>query len=206
MSVQRPRVTSAVAPLMLRRVAAIAVIVIGGYFVLRSIAIEEAERDTRERVQLEGRLIEAAGLTDDVLKRKPDALRKLDDLVQTQILGESVVRVKLWARDGTILYSDEPALIGQRFELGEEEQELFETGGADAELSDLSEPENRYERQEGKLLEAHAPIRTPNGTPVLFETYQRFDAVSASGERLLRALAPTLAAALVVLLLVQVPL
>ena len=65
------------------------------------------------------------------------------------------MRVKLWSRDGTILYSDEPALIGQRFELGEDERELFATGGAEAELSDLAEPENRYERQEGKLLEAH---------------------------------------------------
>ena len=41
---------------------------------------------------------------------------------------------------------------------------------------------------------------------MLFETYQRFDALSASGERLLRALAPTLLGALLVLLLFQVPL
>ena len=63
--------------------------------------------------------------------------------------------MKIWSRDGRILYSDEPAIIGQRFGLGAEERELFTTGGADAELSDLSQPENRYERQEGKLLEAH---------------------------------------------------
>ncbi len=103
------------------------------------------------------------------------------------------MRVKLWTRDGTILYSDEPradraALRARR----RRSAELFETGGADAELSDLAEPENRYERQEGKLLEAHTPIRTPDGTPVLFETYQRFGAVSASASRLLRALAPPL--------------
>jgi signal transduction histidine kinase len=206
MSVQRPRVTSAVARFMLGSVAAIAVIVIGGYFVLRSIAIEEAERDTRERIQVEGRLVEAAGLTDDVLKRKPDALRQLDEVVQSQILGESVVRVKLWARDGTILYSDEPKLIGQRYELEAEDLELFETGGADAELSDLSEPENRYERQDGKLLEAYTTIRTPNGTQLMFETYQRFDSVSANATRVMRAFAPALIAGIVVLLLVQLPL
>jgi signal transduction histidine kinase len=96
--------------------------------------------------------------------------------------------------------------VGQRFALGPDELGLFAAGGADAELSDLTKPENRYERQEGKLLEAHTAIRTPNGTPVLFETYQRFDALSASGHRLLKALAPTLVAALAVLLLVQVPL
>ena len=201
-----PRVAPAVGRFVLGSLAAIAVIAIGGYFALRSVAIDEAERDTRERVLIEGRLVETA-LSEGVIKGDPGALAHLDDLVQTQILGESVVRVKLWARDGTILYSDEPALIGQQFELGEEEQELFETGGADAELSDLSEPENRYERQEGKLLEAHAPIRTPDGgTQVLFEIYQRFGSVSASASRLLRAFAPPLLGGLVVLLLFQVPL
>src|SRR4051795_4290978 len=204
--VQRPRASSAIARFMLGSLAAIAVTVVGGFFVLRSIATSEAERDTRERVLVEGRLIEAAGLTDGVLTGDRGALAKLDDIVQSEVLGESVVRVKVWARDGTILYSDEPALIGRKFALGDEEQELFETGGADAELSDLQKPENRYERQEGKLLEAHTPIRTDKGRQVLFETYQRFSAVSASASRLLRALAPPLIGGVLVLLLFQVPL
>ena len=84
------------------------------------------------------------------------------------------MRVKLWTRDGRILYSDAQELIGRRFSLGEEERALFDRGGVEAELSDLSKPENRFERQEGKLLEAHAVIRTPDSrTPVLFEIYQR---------------------------------
>jgi signal transduction histidine kinase len=191
---------------MLGSLAAIAVTVIGGFFVLRSIAVSEAQRDTRARVQIEGRLVEAAGLSDGIFNRDPAALAKLDDVVQSQILGESVVRVKVWAPDGTILYSDEPALIGQKFALGDEEGELFETGGAEAELSDLSRPENRYERQEGKLLEAYTPIRTDGGRQVLFETYQRFSAVNASASRLLGALAPPLVGGVLVLLLFQVPL
>jgi two-component system NarL family sensor kinase len=202
---RRTSIASAVSRYLISSLAAIAVIVIGGFFALRSVTVHEAERDTRERVVLEGRLVETA-LTDGVLTGDPEALAQLDDLVQGQILGESVVRVKLWTRDGTILYSDEPALIGSRFELGEEERELFSTGGADAELSDLSEPENRFERQAGKLLEAHTVIRTREGTPVLFETYQRFSSVNASATRLLRALAPPLLGGLLVLLLVQVPL
>ncbi len=190
---------------MLGSLAAIAVVVIGGFFVLGSVATEEAERDIRERVVIEGQLV-ATALTDGVLSGDTDALADVDNVVQTQILGESVVRVKLWAADGTILYSDEPALIGQRFELGEEEAELFETGGADAELSDLAEPENRYERQEGELLEAHTAIRTAEGTQVLFEIYQRFSSINASASRLLGALAPPLLGGLLVLLLFQVPL
>ncbi|HEY4095706.1 MAG TPA: ATP-binding protein [Baekduia sp.] len=201
-----PSATSAVARFMLGSLAAIAVVVIGGFFALRSVTVREAERDTRERVVLQGALVEGSGLRDGILTGDPAARIHLDDVVQGRLLSPSVVRVKLWSRDGRILYSDEPAIIGKRFGLGAEERELFTKGGSDAELSDLTKPENQYERQEGKLLEAHTVIRTPNGTPVLFETYQRFDALSASGSRLLRALAPTLLAALAVLLLVQAPL
>ena len=62
------------------------------------------------------------------------------------------------------------SLVGRRRDrgqhrggLGAEERELFGTGGAEAEVSDLAKPENRYERPQGKLLEAHTPIRTPDG-------------------------------------------
>jgi signal transduction histidine kinase len=198
---------SPVVRFLLGSLAAMAVVVVGLFFALRSVTISDAERDTRERVQLDGRLIESAGLSNGVLKGDPEALAKLDDLVQGQVMSEdSIVRVKLWARDGRVLYSDEPKLIGQRYTLGNEEMELFETGGADAEISDLSAPENRYERQEGKLLEAHTPIRTPDGTQVLFEIYQRFGSVSANAARLLRQLVLPLAAGLFVLLLFQLPL
>jgi len=191
---------------MLASFAAIAVIVIGGFFALRQVATDEAERGTRERVVAEARLVEAAGLEDGILRGDPAAIERLDSLVLGQIVTGSVVRVKLWSKDGTILYSDEPALIGQRFALGEEELHLFASGGADAELSDLSEPENRYERPQGKLLEAHTTVRMPDGTQLLFEIYQRFGSVSASAERLLGALAPPLLGGVLVLLLLQLPL
>jgi two-component system NarL family sensor kinase len=201
-----PRTSSAVLRFMLGSLVAIAVVVAGGYFALRSVTIHQAERDTRSRVELQGALVESAGLGDGVLRGDRRSLARLDDVVAGQLLSPSVVRVKLWTRDGRILYSDEPAIIGRRFGLGADERELFSTGGAQAALSDLSKPENAYERQEGRLLEAHTVIRTPNGTPLLFETYQRFDALSASGHRLLKSLAPTLLAALLVLLLFQAPL
>ena len=201
-----PSTSSAVMPFMLGSLAAMAVVVVGGFFALRSIAIDEAERDTREQVQIQGRLVESAGLSNGVLREDPGALARLDSLVLGQILDESVMRVKIWSQDGRILYSDQPALIGERYRLDAEDRRLFREGGAEAEVSELSAPENRYERQEGKLLEAYTPIRTPNGTQVMFEIYQRFGSVSASGARLLEALVPPLIGGLVVLLLFQVPL
>ena len=66
---------------MLGSLAAIAVVVVGGFFALRSVTVDEAERDTRERVEAEGRLVEAAGLTDGVLRGDRRALARLDDVV-----------------------------------------------------------------------------------------------------------------------------
>jgi two-component system, NarL family, sensor kinase len=203
----RDSTTWAVSRFMFGSLVAIAVVVVGGFFSLRPVTIHEAERDTRELARLEGHLVEVAGLSEGVLDGDRQALETLDNLVSEQILNESVVRVKLWTRDGRILYSDAQELIGRRFRLGEDEQALFDGGGVEAELSDLSKPENRFERQEGKLLEAHTVIRTRGSkTPVLFEIYQRFGSVNSNAGRLLSALAPPLIAGLLVLLLFQAPL
>src|SRR3954453_17541397 len=89
-----PRVSSAVTRFMLGSLAAIAVVVVGGFFALRSVTIREAERDTRGRVELQGALVESAGLSDGILTGDPAALAKLDDLVAARLLSDSVVRVK----------------------------------------------------------------------------------------------------------------
>jgi signal transduction histidine kinase len=191
---------------MLGSLIALAVVLVGGFFSLRNIAITQAERDTRERVRIEGDLVASAGLDEAVLRRDHAALQKLDDLVEGKILNNSVVRVKIWTRDGRIIYSDEHRLENQRFQLGSDELALFKSGGVDAELSDLTKPENRFERPQGKLLEAHTVIRTKSGTPVLFEIYQKFDSVSQNAGHLLGALAPPLLGGLAVLMLFQAPL
>jgi signal transduction histidine kinase len=201
-----PSIRSAVSRFILGSLASILVVVIGGFFSLRAVTVHQAERDTRARVELQGALVESAGLSDGVLRGDRRAIERLNDVVVARLLSPDVVRVKIWSHSGRILYSDEPRLIGRQFKLGTDELELFSDGGADADLSDLTRPENRFEREQGKMLEAHTVIHTPNGTPVLFETYQHFDSLSASGHRQLRALAPTLLAALLLLLLLQVPL
>ena len=43
------------------------------------------------------------------------ALARLDRAVRGRVLRDAVVRVKVWAPDGRILYSDGPRLIGRRY-------------------------------------------------------------------------------------------
>jgi signal transduction histidine kinase len=73
-------------------------------------------------------------------------------------------------------------------------------------VSDLTRPENRFERRYGKLLEVYLPIRGPGGQPLLFETYERYSSVAASGRRVWERFAPAILGTLLVLWIVQLPL
>jgi two-component system, NarL family, sensor kinase len=185
--------------------AALVVALVGGYFVLRSVAIDEAKRQTRTRVQETAQLVEAA-VGDGLVSGRPHAVRAVDDVVVGRVLSNSIVRVKIWSPDGRVLYSDEPAEIGGHYPLDEEQHRLLRDGGAQVEVTDLNRPENALDRQQGKLIEAYTRIRTPAGTPLLFEIYQRFGSVTAEARRLLRALAPPILGAVALILLVQAPL
>jgi two-component system NarL family sensor kinase len=200
-----PTVRSVLVRFALGSAAAIAVVVVGGYFALRSVATDEAKRNTRTRVQEAGALVEGS-IQQGLLTGKPAAIAAVDDVVFGRVLSSSIVRVKIWSPDGRVLYSDDAAQIGGHFPLGADEQALLRTGGADVSVSSLTRPENRLDRGQGKLLEAYTRIRTPAGTPLLFEVYQRFGSVTDSARRLLRALAPTILGAIALIVLIQVPL
>lgn len=185
--------------------AASVVAVVGGYFVLRSVAIDEAKRQTRTRVVETAKLLEAT-VTDGLLSGRARDLNAVDSVVVGRILSGSIVRVKIWSAGGRVLYSDDQAEIGGRYALDAEQHRLLRGGGAKVEVTDLSRPENTLDRQQGKLLEAYTRIRTPSGTPMLFEIYQRFGSVTADARRLLEALAPPILGAIGLILLIQVPL
>ena len=114
--------------------------------------------------------------------------------------------MKVWSADARVIYSDEPRLIGRRFQLEPEERALLGGHGVHAQLSSLAGPENRFERGYRKLLEVYVPIRDRRGRPLVFEAYQRFGVVSASARRLWLAFAPALLGGLAVLWLITLPL
>jgi signal transduction histidine kinase len=153
----------------------------------------------------EAELVEGT-VKDGLLKGDAKAVRAVDDVVVGRVLGSSIVRVKIWSPGGRVLYSDEAAEIGGRYALDAGQHRLLRNGGSEVEVTDLNRPENALDRQQGKLLEAYTRIRTPNGTPLLFEIYQRFGSVTADARRLLAALAPPILGAIGLILLVQAPL
>ncbi len=200
-----PTARSVLILFVLGSAAAIAVAVIGGYFALRSVALDEAKRETRTKAEEAGQLVETT-LGEGVLTGNSDALAALDDVVVARILSDSVVRVKVWSADGRVLYSDDPAQIGGQYALDAGQRELLRDGGVEVEVSDLSRPENALDRAHGDLIEAYLRIRTPSGTPVLFEIYERSQSVTANARRLLGALAPPILGAILLIVLIQAPL
>jgi signal transduction histidine kinase len=185
-----------------------AVLVIGGVvaWVVRRDATANAISEARDLTISEGRTAVAPILRDGILTGDPAAVAAVDDVVRSRLLSDRVVRVKVWAPDGTILYSDDTSLIGRRFTLGGDEVEALENGAAHAERSDLSAPENVGERSFKELLEVYDGLRTPSGRPVLFEAYLRFSSVSRQVNQTTTSVLPALAAGLALLFLIQIPL
>jgi len=174
----------------------------------RQVGSTEAVRDAKQVTRLAGKGIVEPNLTPGVLAGDPAALRRLDRVVHERVRQDGIVRVKIWAADGEVghvVYSDEPRLIGQRFDVDERERAALR-GGVAASVSDLHQRENRFEVKSSKLLEVYLPIKGPDGRPLLFEAYQTFGAVSASGRRLWLSFAPALLGGLLLLQIVNLPL
>jgi signal transduction histidine kinase len=185
----------------------LATVLIGllGVAALRHTGTGEAIRNAKQVTRLAGEGIVAPAISPGVLRGRPAALARLDAVVRRRVRRDGIVRVKLWRADGTIIYSDEPRLIGRRYPFGADEAAALRGGRVEAAVSDLSRPENRFERGRGTLLEVYLPIHGPRG-PLLFEAYQRFASVSASGRRLWLAFAPALVGGLLLLELINLPL
>ena len=196
----------AVLQFALSALAAVVLLGIVGVELLRRTGTDEAIRDAKEQTALAGRGIVAPYVTAGVVRGDPDALARLDRIVRTRVLNDRLIRIKLWTADGRIVYSDEPRLIGSRYELDPDDLASLRSGKVDADVSDLDAPENRFERGRGKLLEVYMPVRTAQGRPLLFEAYLTFSSVSASGRDLWRAFLPALLVALLLLYLAQLPL
>jgi two-component system, NarL family, sensor kinase len=168
-------------------------------------ATAEAIRDARTLTNLEAGDVVGPLLTDAALVPGPER-DALDAVVRSRVLGSWIVRVKIWDAGGHVVYSDDRALIGQRFTLPDDEREVLRSGATVAEVSDLNEAENVDERHFGKLLQVYRGVRTTEGTPLLFETYQPYAVISETSSRMWLGSLPVLLGGLALLYLLQAPL
>lgn len=210
-------VPRAVGAFLLAALLVLTVIGVALGFIQRAAATNEAIREARTLTEQKVNWVVGPLLTDELLdpQRGPDrelvrtpAYDRLDRAVNDRVLGGGIVRIKVWDQDGQIVYSDDDDLVGQRFDLPAEEREVLEGKPSLAEVTNLDEEENVAEARDfgQRLLQVYHRVDTPQDTPLLFETYQRYEGVEAASQRLWEASLPVLVSGLVLLYLVQAPL
>ncbi len=95
----------------------------------------------------------------------------LVDLFRELLSLGNVFRVKIWGRDGTVLWSDQSELIGQKFPDNEGFQEAMD-GTVAAENAALEKAENIQERNRGVTLEIYVPVFRNGGAVGVVEVYE----------------------------------
>jgi signal transduction histidine kinase len=129
-----------------------------------------------------------------------------DRLARERLMVANVERLKIWNADGEIVYSDQSDLVGQKFTLGEDARAVLASGGSEADLSDLRNPENRFEVNDDGLLEVYTRIQTKSGRPLLFEVYYSADKIAAGTETIFDEFRPITLGGLLLLGLLTFPL
>jgi two-component system, NarL family, sensor kinase len=190
-------------------IAGTLVVVIGvavaGAFASRRVAEREAVTDAAHTTDLIARQVVQPAITNGLVSGSPAALAAFGRVVRLQVLSPSLVRVKLWTAAGRIVYSDEPRLIGKTFPLGRPERAALVRPVVHAEVSDLQQPENRFERGRGKLLEVYRPVWAPSGQPLLFETYSPYRQVTQRTGELWRGFAGITISSVLILVVLLLP-
>ncbi|HEX8598352.1 MAG TPA: ATP-binding protein [Chloroflexia bacterium] len=77
------------------------------------------------------------------------------------ISGSGLVKIKIWNRDGMVIYSDDPDLVGEQYGVSDDLRAVL-GGTPSADISSLEEAENTTEKGYGQLLEVYTPLRLPN--------------------------------------------
>jgi signal transduction histidine kinase len=182
------------------------VVAIGTVQLSRRAADDEAINDARSTTELLATSVVQPAIPRGLAAGRPGAVDRFDRTALRRLLVGDVLRIKIWTADGRIVYSDETRLIGDRFPLGDDELEVLHEGTSDAEISDLSEPENRFEPKDRSLVEVYTRVRSPEGEPLLFEAYYSATDIARRRQQVYDAFQPITLGGLLVLAAIAAPL
>jgi signal transduction histidine kinase len=97
--------------------------------------------------------------------------------------SEETIRIKVWSKDGTIIYSDDENIVGENFK----ENIRFQTsidGQLTSEIKNPVDPENVSELGYSQLMEIYVPIWLDSTEPVgVIELYCTMDSTNESVEQ-----------------------
>lgn len=175
-----------------------------GTLAARALAEREAVNDAAMIAGVIAAAVVQPALNEALHEGDPQAVARFDRAVRDTVLGEDVVRVKLWRPDGRILYADEPQLVGRTFALSDTERTALERRETHAEISDLEKSENAFEPGD-RLVEVYRPVSFPDGSIALFEIYLSYAPVGSRTTQLWTGFAGVTAASLLLFVLLVTP-
>lgn len=114
-------------------------------------------------------------LTADDLKAAlaEDRYREVDALIKDSLLSANIVRIKIWNRDGLLVYSDDKNIMGKTFPIEVDLEEAFR-GEVATDISNLEAEENIEERGKySHLFEIYVPLEPVDSEQILgaYEVY-----------------------------------
>ena len=136
-------------------------------------AVDEAVRTTEAVVR---------GYVDPLVTVQGFQGGAIDAQLSRLVASGKILRIKIWAPNGTVMYSDLAALRGRQFPVGDELGEALE-GTVATEFSSATADENVFERGlADRFLEIYLPIRELAGGQVLgaYEIYEDAAPIEAS--------------------------
>ncbi|GAA2738939.1 hypothetical protein GCM10009867_32810 [Pedococcus aerophilus] len=199
-------VRHAVLRYLLYGAVALVVVSVPTFVALSRIAEHHALQSAAEDGASIARRLLAPAVTAGLLAADPDAIAAMDRRLTGRMSDGSLARVKIWTRDGTIIYSDEHSLIGRRYPSNPDLAGLVPGAPPVSAISDLDEPENVFERASGGLVEVYTLPVSTNGIDVVYEMYFPLVRVERERNQLVSQMVPVGMLALGTLALSQLPL
>lgn len=167
---------------------------------------EQVTGESQAETHAIARSVVAPLVNEAVRDGDPAALARLDQAVRARMKGSSLLRIKVWNAQGRVLYSDETQLIGKKFPLDRDDLQVLRSTGGETSVSDVSRPENQFERGLGTVIEAYVGMRDANGRPMLVEVYTSAAGLHARERALSHRVTAVSLGALAFLALLLVPL
>jgi hypothetical protein len=133
---------------------------------------------------LSNRVMSQLGPGDFLTPMGDDRYAEFDRFVQESVVSARTARIKIWNREGTVIYSNDRLQVGQTF-LPKENLRQALKGNVSRELSVPKDVENVFERLLGTLIEVYVPVRFPGSPEVVgaFEIYQYYSPFKAFVDR-----------------------
>lgn len=160
--------------------------------VSRDLALRHARSDGTTFARVVGGPI----VDDGVLRAEPARLAAFTREMEDRLRDTSLLHIKVWARDGSVVWSDQPGMQGRVFDLEPAVDRLFSTPGATAEMSSTEEEDGVTDRAATPMLEVYASARSATGAPIVVETYWSAAGLDQDARSVMVRVAPLLLGAL----------